>query len=334
MAGIDDLLGFVFKALEVAPSNTTERCLNSSQGAGSCRACLDACPHDAVRIGKTVEIDGVDCTGCGLCVRACPSEALEFNNRFTSGASARCSQLPGHAQSFTCLAALSATDVLRLAGGKGELTLAHGDCASCRIGAANVPDVTRATADVAVQLAEQLGHELSVSVVQMERFDDDAPPTRRLTRRQILGGGGRQAKRLAAELVAPLERMLPAAPEEGELSAMPLESLRRYHVLELADNAPDSQVPWRLPRVDDGCIMCPACTRACPTDAFSRDFSGPEAVLQLDPERCVGCFACVSACPVKVITMDEEVTWGELSGGVQEAYRATPDRNATGALPR
>lgn len=334
MAGLDDLLGFVFKALEVAPSNTTERCLNSSQGAGSCRACLDACPHDAVRIGKTVEIDGVDCTGCGLCVRACPSEALEFNNRFTSGASARCSQVKGSTQSVTCLATLSATDVLRLAGGSGELTLAHGECAGCRIGAAPVPEVAQATADAATRLAEQLGHELTVSVVAMERFDDDRAPSRRLTRRQVLGGGGRQAKQLAAELIAPLERMLPVSPEEGELSAMPLESMRRFHVLELADNEPEQLVPWRLPRVDDGCILCPACTRACPTDAFSRDFAGPEAVLKLDPERCVGCNACVSACPVKVITMDDNVTWGELSGGVQEAYRSDPERSATGALPR
>jgi hypothetical protein len=28
----------------------------------------------------------------------------------------------------------------------------------------------------------------------------------------------------------------------------------------------------------------------------------------------------VVSCPVKVITLDEQITWGELSGGTQEVY--------------
>src|SRR5690606_34283619 len=75
-------------------------------------------------------------------------------------------------------------------------------------------------------------------------------------------------------------------------------------------------------------------TRACPTDAFTRVLDPEGGVLFLDPERCVGCDACVAACPVKVITMDDEVNYGELTGGRQEAYRSDPERRAAGSHPR
>ncbi len=54
----------------------------------------------------------------------------------------------------------------------------------------------------------------------------------------------------------------------------------------------------------------------------------------LTPDLCVGCDACVPACPVNVMSMDDDVTWSELSGGEEEAFRAGPDRLGTGALAR
>ncbi len=337
MAGLADLLGLALKALEVAPLNTTSRCLNVTEGVGSCTACFDVCPHEAVSLERLVEIDGVDCTGCGICVRACPSQALEMETRLPAGSNAvRCSQVGGEAPSVRCLAQLSATDMLRLGASSGSLTLAHGACAACKIGDATVPDVARATAETATELAALLDKQLEISVEPRETLEEERRRRTVVERRQLFGGGVREVQRLAADALAPLERMLPLeqGAQAGELEPLPLEARRRYRALEVADPEPSSPVPWRLPRVDDGCILCPACTRACPTDAFSRDFSSGEGVLLLDPERCVGCDACMRACPVKVITMDDDVAWEELSGGRQEAYRATPDKRAPGSFHR
>ncbi len=339
MAGLSDLLGMALKAMEVAPANTTARCLNSTEGAGSCTACLDVCPHEAVTIERLVAIDGVDCTGCGLCVRACPSEALEMETRLPQGATAvRCSQVKGDAPSVRCLAQLSATDMLRLGAGAGTLHLGHGNCAGCKIGDRTVPEVARATAATAKELAAVLGRELTIEVEPTESLSDERRRRNTVSRRQLFGGGLKEVRRMAADALAPLERMLPeepgAADVEPDLAPLPLELRRRFRALEIAEPEPKESVPWRLPRVDDGCILCPACTRACPTDAFSRDFSGEHGVLVLDPERCLGCDACMRACPVKVIHMEDAVTWEELSGGKQEAYRATDEKRAPGSFHR
>ncbi len=336
MPGLDDLFRFLTKAANVAPVYTKDRCLAVTQSKSACQACLDICPHDAVRIRRFVEIDEIDCSGCGLCVQVCPSEALEPKVVFQAGASIRCSRVPGEAQSVLCLGRLQASDVVRLAARHGQVTLAHGDCANCPIG---TPAVLEAMAEVsrdAVALAAEHGSSLQIDIEQRERFDADRAPGK-VSRRDLLSGGLRNVRHSAADALAPLEVLLQLEPDPNEPKPLPRELTRRHRILELAEPEPEKLVPWRLPRVGDGCIMCPVCTRVCPTDAFSRDFNpsdGGPSVLRLEPDRCVGCDACVSACPVKVIEMDDEVRWDELSGGSQVAYRSDPERGREGSVSR
>lgn len=327
MPGLEDLLNFVLKATNVAPAYSAERCIAVTQSSTACHACVAVCPHEAVRLGRQVEIDEVDCTGCGLCVQVCPSQALEPKLSYQPGASVRCSQVEGTAQSVVCLGRLQAGDVVRLVARHGDVTLAHGDCADCPVG---VPQVLEGLAQ-AIAEAEALvavhGRTIEVRVEQREQLDQDRPPAG-LSRRALLTGGLRNVRRSAAEALAPLEGMLRLKDEEDGPRPLPRELARRYRVLELAAPSPETPVPWRLPRIDDGCILCPVCTRVCPTGAFSRDFEpeqGEGPVLRLDPERCLDCDACVRACPVKVIRMDDDVRWGELSGGTTEVYRKAPD---------
>lgn len=328
----DELLKFIFKATNVAPEYTKARCLAVKQSRDACTRCRDVCPHEAITIRRQVLIDEVDCTGCGLCVQVCPSQALEPKVAYAPHLPLKCSRVAGEAQTVHCLGRLRPSDLLRLAGPATEVRLARGDCADCPVGTALVKDALATVIAEAEQLAAVHERELRVEVRECERFDDTGR-SREVSRRDLLRGGWRNLQRGAADALAPLD------PGDDD-DALPREMQRHYRLLEAADPAPETPVPWALPRVADGCIMCPVCTNVCPTKAFSRDFRPLErdpdgsAVLHLDPERCVGCEACVSACPVKVISMDSEISWGELSGGRQEAFRSDPEGGVQGSVAR
>ncbi len=325
----------MLRAVDVTPEYTAERCLVVTRASNiACRECVDACPHDAVRVfALRVELDPVDCTGCGLCVRACPSEALEQRKSLAAAAPVRCSQVRGSSQSVQCLAKLSPMDLLHLADQDGRVVLGRGDCASCRIGGPAVPDAVEEAAAEAGELAAALGRVVAVEVRRVDRLDQ-VGPGERLSRRALLRGGLREAGQVAADALAPLERVLPAPDAEPGLKDMPRERSRLVAALRAADPPPETLVPFRLPRVADGCILCPLCTKACPTDALRRELTPEGGSLLLDPERCVGCDACVPACPVKVVSMDDEVTWGEVRSGEQVAYASTEDGGRPGAYHR
>ncbi len=314
----DKLLGLIIQATNLQPNYTAERCLVVKRTVGGCTKCKDICPHDAVRIRSRVEIDDVDCSGCGLCVQICPSEALESSVSYSSGAPLKCSQVKGGAQSVQCLARLSPTDLVRLADKAGSVTLAHGDCTSCKIGSGAVLTALQTTAGEAKALAGINGRDLTVTVLEVETLDATDNPAQ-LSRRDLMRGGWRNIQHTAADALAPLD---PGDPSEKTL---PKEMQKHYRLIKMAQPEPETQVPWVLPRVAEGCIMCPVCTNVCPTSAFSRDFEPPTegngAVLHLNPSACMGCNACALSCPPKVISLDEEVTWQELSSESLEMYK-------------
>ena len=327
---LHELLGLIQRATEVRPTFHAARCLAVRQSPAACTRCADVCPHDAVTVRPGgVEIDPLDCTGCGICVQACPSQALEPNVRLGAGRSAKCSRVDGDAQTVTCLARLRPTDLHALARGRDDVVLAHGDCARCDVGDRSVPDRVRATIDDAQALLRLRGTTaVHLRLERRDRLDDDGG-ARTLDRRALLRGGWDGAKRGAADLLAPLD----TGPDSEE---RPAEARRRWRALELADLAHDAPVTWPVPRVSDACILCPVCTRVCPTDAFARRYDDDGGgALMLTPDRCVGCDACVAACPVDAITMDATPAWGEIAHGPSEAFRRAPDRpDATGTVPR
>lgn len=316
----EKLLNFVFQATTVQPQYSAEHCLVVTKAVGGCKVCADTCPHNAITIKRQVEIDDIDCTGCGLCVQACPSQALESSVSYQPGAPLKCSQVGGSAQTVQCLTRLQPSDVLRLASKKDKVTLIRNECEGCKIGAAAVEGAVEALIDDAKALAALRGRELDAQILVTESYDTTDNPDP-VSRRDLLRGGWRGAQQSAANVLAPLEVLTEA--EEAE-KGLPTELKKHYGLIKAAKPEPEQSVPWTLPRVAEGCIMCPVCTNVCPTGAFHRELEPVQVgggVLSLEPERCNGCNACVTSCPVKVISLEPEVSWGELSGGTQEVYK-------------
>jgi ferredoxin len=323
---MDNLFSFIFKAASVEPRYDEGLCLAAKRSV-HCSTCRDVCPHEAITIKRKIEIDPVDCSGCGLCVQACPTQALEARVSIERGSSLKCSKVRGSATTVHCLGRLKPSDVLRLAGSRNRVALARAECASCPIGTAAVAKAIEKVREQALDLARLHGRDLSIELVETDRLDETERADT-MSRRELLRGGWRSLQERTGDVLAPLD------PGEDEPD-LPTELQRRFRIIAASSPAPEALIPWSLPRVSDDCILCPACTRACPTDALERVFEEDgEGVLQLRPERCVGCQACLTACPVGAVTMEEPVTWGELAGGANEAYRRDPSLERGGSISR
>ena len=335
-----DVMAWAFKRADATPEFHAPTCL-VHHGA-LCTACADACPHEAITITRTVAIDPIDCTGCGLCVAACPTHALAPRTPAPTARDVRCSQVAGDASSVPCLARLQASDLVRMGATFDRVNLGRGACDACVIGSAAVPETVAATIATAEALLGVHGQAPEFAVAHVDRLDPSVDP-RALSRSDLFRVGWGQMKQAGGVALAPLEKLAPEEPRGATgRPPLPAEHQRRLRALELADLGPEELVPVPLPAVADGCIFCPACTRVCPTDAIRRAFDdAAEAVptggvggrpaqgpmrIELEPDRCVGCDACVDVCPVHVVSMRPAVAWGEVVGGVRTVATSTPRR--------
>ena len=74
MAKIDQIEAVSDKLAETTVKMLPHRCLYMRNWNSKCRACLNACGHDAIRRElQHIRIDDALCTSCGACVSACPA---------------------------------------------------------------------------------------------------------------------------------------------------------------------------------------------------------------------------------------------------------------------
>ena len=306
-------------ALPDPPVWTAHRCAAGADGTRGCHLCVDACPYGAISIsdrpsGTMVEIDHGACMRCGACTGVCPTSSLERSflpdDELRARLSGVVSAAPGTVLVLTCdrsaelvsaldvrtvelpsLLILNETHLLqaRAAGAAGVALVA---CPSCHHGATGVLAAAVETARVLTGDADWLlliddgstvGAESALRAFVSQRSGRCAAPAGP----PVIPEGPRRS--VLAELLASLDPPRAAA---GVGAATPVPG-------------------FALVEVDaDGCTLCGACARTCPTTALT--YSPTEGRLDLRALECVACGLCEAACPEHVLTLRPGVPAHEL----------------------
>jgi ferredoxin len=342
------LLDAVFNLTDPRPNYTGDRCLVEKHSVGGCDKCMQACPHEAVTIGNTVEIND-NCTGCGLCVQACPTGALEYDllkplatlkNQGIATASTRagaeadarissvlkCSKVPGDDPTLECLGRVTPAMLLASTAWGQDLTLVRGACHTCKLGGPSVPDSVESVIQIATEYRKHLEpNEVRVALLEHQfemtsssaviSANTSAPrtaaPPKAVSRRDAISGLARNTRENAAKLIP--ENPLPGFSTKLEVQPVPEEWQWRRKALRPTPEASALQY-WPVPSVNEDCIFCPVCSNVCPTEAVhrERDESGLWKI-QLEVSACTGCNACVLSCPPTAMKLEPEVVFETLN---------------------
>ncbi len=331
------LLDAVFNLTDPRPNYVGDRCLVEKHSVGGCDKCMQACPHEAVTIGNTVEIND-NCTGCGLCVQSCPTGALEYDllkplatlkNQGIASARAeaadriasvlKCSKVPGDDPTLECLGRVTPAMLLASTAWGQNLTLVRGACHSCKLGGPSVPDSVESVIQIATEYRKHLEHgEMSIIMLEHQASASNgsttssppvAPP-KPVSRRDAIGALARNTRENAAKLIP--ENPLPGISTKADVQIVPEEWQWRRKALRPTPD-PSTMQYWPVPSVNEDCIFCPVCTNVCPTEAVrrERDESGLWKI-QLEISACTGCNACVLSCPPTAMKLEPEVVFETL----------------------
>lgn len=311
--------GFVALAAHAPVAIARGRCLRLGTWHASCRACVDACPAQALRVGVQELALGLGCTGCGRCQGACPSAALEV-----SGFAAVDGVLPASSATLKveclrasvprsgdgalrvpCLGGLSVGHWLSLCAQAGEravVGLDRGWCRTCASGGPTHP--ARAALDQAAALMGEAG----LPAARLPRLE--APAQQGAARcaptidPMVTQGRARRAffSALARPAGDPPVRPAP-------LPQMPSSERRRVLA---ALRALVARHGGRMPaslfhrlHVNAGCLSHRVCAAACPTGALARyrDDAAGRLGIVFDNADCTGCGHCVSVCPEQALQL-------------------------------
>lgn len=300
----------------LVPRYTAPRCLLTRQAVGGCDVCFTACPHQAIEVqpvGLGVAVDPERCTGCGLCVQGCPTGALEYDlqtplqalsdQRKEPEATLTCAQSGAGGPNLPCLGRVTPA-LLSAAGAWGlPLTLLHGDCPSCPVGSAEVPERLGQVLEATEQLRQATGRPAVVTI--RPAGPEDQTREMKLSRRGAFGALLRVGKKQVAYHLP--EKPLPFVDWSEPEQRTPEEWKWRKQTLKPAP-PPDAVVTWPAPTVDNTCIDCPVCANVCPTEAITRNLQPDGGVqLLLNLSACTGCMGCLRSCPPQA--MHEQRQW-------------------------
>lgn len=311
-------------------------CLRSRLRTSGCSACADACPAQALRVGRDGVTLQAGCTGCGRCRAACPMGAIAVSG---FGAAAEREARAGGATLLVdcarfgvasaapdsirvpCLGGLSPGDLLALcarAAGRTVLLADHDACMGCDSGR------TAHAAAAVLQTVTELMREANVPEERLPRLVRRPPQPLAADPMQ---SEGRARRGFFSALVHP------AASEGGTAAAGRASPARQQAVAALRTLAARHQgrVPQRLfHRVEVGpsCQGHRGCAAACPTGALLRyrDARTGRAGIAFDAQLCIGCAHCAQTCPEQALTLLRGAGSPDVAARVLTAF---PERECT-----
>ncbi len=298
-----------------------------------CRRCADACPHEAVELSDAgIAINEARCQNCGLCTSACRTGALASANLPRIDLLRRAIKQPGFSFACApsqenadavvpCLGALDSVMLAYLAKRRIPVELRGSHlCPDCPHGEKGADQLALNLDGVRVLRAGAQDEEWSdIRLPVPEGTGSPAAPGARAARRQLF----RRLIGRGVDAVAEVHHRLKGEPvPDRAIRAGPYVFTDQRELLAIVAKMPESKT-FMVPRhpalplaeleLAEGCTVCEACFRACPTGAISLDESPTSWALVFRADRCVGCEVCAEVCQPGVL-------------GSAEVTDATPGR--------
>ena len=320
------------------PRANATPCLACRSEKSFCRACLAACPVDALEI----EDGGIDvrdnCRKCGLCVSACPTEAissprLQPKRLYDAVARAAAAHETAYVTCTRALKRLPRENEVVIAC-VGDVTaetwfsilvdypnvsvyLPLDICTACR-NATGEEMLGDAIATAEEWSGAGMGLEVDpkelVCVKRREyerkEFMDNIMRTTGLAVSKLNPATAAVASvtqrlREHSNRITALEKTLSTACGTTTQKTRRILTQGRQLLLSTLQSHPEmaANVRVRLPECDQmRCTLCGACVEACPTHAVDLAASGR---LDIEPEYCIGCGLCTEVCDDRALTMVE-----------------------------
>lgn len=309
-----------------------DRCVHSFDAFATCRACVDECPAGALRLNGSIALDEDACTACGACAHICPTGAFEVrdetDNVLRCAARTRddgaiallCAAHPPINHGLRpvdaaivtegCLAGLGPSAYAGLAAlGFTQIDVYLDACAACPLAPA-CASVERTLDKARGALRPWLPPEQIAAITELPDTLPGKPWTITLAgeppveRRRLLNPFA------AAETDTLLDALSVEVVELPGRKRLPAERLRMLRALALLPPAWQMLCPAPLAGqtflrigADDGCTMCGACAKACPTGALALDIDDESKSFRLThlAAACTGCGACLDVCDPDVL---------------------------------
>ncbi|MDO4400487.1 MAG: 4Fe-4S binding protein [Coriobacteriia bacterium] len=343
MPGIKPIAHIANQMVAAPVAVDATRCVAMRHRAATCRACVDACSEQAIRLeAGAIVVDGLACNGCLGCVSACPTEAVSVvgqdDQRVSVSADVALENAGGIAVfachraidqanidlsavvTVPCLASLGESLLCEQASrGAYQIALVDGGCAECPRGACAAQiDATVSCANALLSLCDA-----GVTVERLDAFPPEVlaseEPGYDASRRFLFTQAGSLVGNAvlnavdahadaAAQEQAPDDRWDPTRTFSVDKRMRLLDAIDTMGVP--AEGSVQVRSFHTVEVCAGQCTGCGVCAMFCPTGALS--FDGGTGVLEWSAAECSGCSLCRDVCAKQAISLKPGVACQEL----------------------